>query len=120
MDTKIISTYTQQQAVEDGLLINITDTAEVKQAGFKVPVHLTAGLYEKIQVPPGMGGLQDFTGRLWDVLFLAVTEFRKKKDYITEFYVLFKNNEHTKPEKTKIWLVFNAYEGFTLMLPEEY
>ena len=46
-----ISTYTREQAIEDGMLIDISDTAEAKEAGFKVPIALTVGVQALCQVP---------------------------------------------------------------------
>lgn len=38
--------YTRKQAIEDGVLIDVTETA--KEAGFKVPVAVTCALHEII------------------------------------------------------------------------
>lgn len=63
----LISSYTRRQAIADGVLIDVTETA--KEAGFKMPVAVTAALWaECVTVPHGISE-QDERGRLWDVLF---------------------------------------------------
>ncbi len=69
-DAEIIHTYTRAQAIEDGVLVDVTATA--REAGFRVPVAVTAALWADIEaIPPSKQGLQDVAGRLWDVLWLA-------------------------------------------------
>ena len=131
-DWEVISTYTQQQAVEDGFLVDVNELA--KEAGFRIPVHITCGVYALCEVPESLEGCQDFTGRLWDVLMTAMTAYKGKKGQlhsegrspeelacelrIVEFQTLFQTENGM--EKERLWLVFNDYEGFTIMLPEEY
>ena len=66
----IIYSYTRKQALEDGVLIDVTETA--KEAGFVVPVAVTNGLYaEYIEPSESLKNLgQTTNGRLWDVLFM--------------------------------------------------
>ena len=64
-DTLTIS-YSRRVAIADGVLIDVSETA--KEAGFRVPVALTAAAWAGcVAVPPGVTG-QDEAGRLWDVL----------------------------------------------------
>jgi hypothetical protein len=79
---EIIYVYTRAQAIEDGVLIDVSDTA--REAGFKCPVALTNAAYtdcvEWLSWPnyaTSRGGppegespndYQDEKGRLWDVL----------------------------------------------------
>lgn len=76
----IISRYTRQQAIEDGVLIDITKIA--KEAGFNVPAAITAELYGAINPAEteqkNLG--QDFTGRLWDMLTIAMYRVRQNKN----------------------------------------
>ncbi|MFY9152109.1 MAG: DUF6573 family protein [Prolixibacteraceae bacterium] len=69
-DMKIISTYTTKEAVEDGFLVRIAD-GQSKEAGIKFPVYMTRSVWDKyVEVPEGMEGVQDLSGRLWDVLWM--------------------------------------------------
>ena len=76
-DWKIISTYTTKEAVEDGFLVRIEDD-QSKEAGIKYPVYLTRSVWDKyVEVPEGMEGEQDQSGRLWDILFMFAMAARR-------------------------------------------
>ena len=65
-----ISTYTRAQAIEDGILVDVSDTA--REAGFRIPVAVTRTVWNRIiALPDGYRGFQDEAGRLWDVLWMA-------------------------------------------------
>jgi hypothetical protein len=67
-DADLIHRYSRAQALADGVLIDVSQTA--KEAGFQYPVALTAAAWaECVAVPPGVL-CQDESGRLWDVLWL--------------------------------------------------
>ena len=64
-----ISEYTRAQAIEDGILVDVTTVAS--EAGFKWPTAMTRAVYDRyIEVPPELTGQQDIQGRLWDVLWM--------------------------------------------------
>lgn len=64
-----ISVYTRAQAIEDGVLVDVSDTKEARQL-FKWPVAMTVEAFgEYVRVPEGAIG-QDVSGRLWDILFM--------------------------------------------------
>lgn len=65
-DAEIISSYSRAQAIEDGFLVDVTETA--REAGIKYPVALTRAVWNQyVEVPAGVQ-CQDVQGRLWDVL----------------------------------------------------
>lgn len=64
-----IHVYTRAQAIADGALHDVTDTA--REAGFRFPVALTAAAYADTVTWTRSSGLQDEAGRLWDVLWVA-------------------------------------------------
>lgn len=64
---EIISTYTQAQAIEDGVLYEIPSKTS-REAGFTFPVIVTSAVYA--EMTPSKGSIQDFEGRLWDVLMM--------------------------------------------------
>ena len=76
-NTEVIYAYTRQQAIQDGMLIDVTETA--KDAGFKYPVAVTEGLWKGYIIPPA-GVADDTEGRLWDVLFMAYLAIRSTKN----------------------------------------
>lgn len=76
----LVHTYTRAQALADGVLVDVSDTA--RAAGFKVPVALTAAVWadcvawdHTAEAPP-----QDEPGRLWDLLVMARLEARRAPD----------------------------------------
>ena len=76
----VISVYTRTQALADGVLVDVTDTA--REAGFVFPVALTHAVWEdcvgwSAEDTKRKGGPQDEMGRLWDVLWMAKLAARK-------------------------------------------
>ena len=66
----VVSTYTRAQAIEDGFLVDVSDTA--REAGFKIPVAVSRTVWDRlVALPEGYRGFQDERGRLWDVLWMA-------------------------------------------------
>src|SRR5437763_10954804 len=64
----LVFSYTRAQAIHDGVLIDVSATA--KEAGFVMPVAVTAAVWGGcVGVPDGVGG-QGEAGGLWDVLHL--------------------------------------------------
>ena len=66
---ELISSYSRVQAIEDGVLVDISHTSEVHESGFKISVCVTDRLWAKIRdttIPWG-----DWHGRSWDVCTLA-------------------------------------------------
>ncbi len=67
---EVISSYSRAQAIDDGQLIDVSETA--REAGIKFPTVVTAGVWETcVAVTPKLKGQgQSIAGRLWDVLFV--------------------------------------------------
>ena len=64
---EVIHTYTRAQAIEDGVLVDVTETA--REAGFKFPVAMTVAAWsELVAWNDSNVACQDESGRLWDVL----------------------------------------------------
>lgn len=74
----LIYSYTRKQAIEDGVLFDITPMAS--EAGFKVHTVITAGLYHELtptkEDAEELG--QSFEGRLWDLLAILKFEIVKQ------------------------------------------
>ena len=68
-DCDIISTYTRKQAIDDGVLVDISKIAQ--EAGFRVPVAVTAAVYGLIENIPEKYKHEDVQGRLWDMVDMA-------------------------------------------------
>ena len=69
-DDDLIYAYTRSQALEDGVLLDVSQMAG--EAGFRFPTAITADLHARITPNEREKALgQSYEGRLWDVLFLA-------------------------------------------------
>jgi hypothetical protein len=67
-NSDLIHSYSRADALRDGVLIDVTETAS--KAGIRYPVALTRAVWERcVTVSPGVA-CQDEAGRLWDVVFL--------------------------------------------------
>ena len=66
-----IHTYSRAQAIEDGVLVDVTETA--KEAGFKFNTVVTRAVWEDCIAWNNSDEVayQDESGRLWDVVFMA-------------------------------------------------
>lgn len=100
----LIHTYTRAQALDDGLLLDVTEMAV--EAGFNVPVAITASV--QVIVTPSeyekeMG--QSYEGRLWDVLYMASYKARQtssdtfKYKVIVAYYATPNGSKETTPRK---------------------
>jgi len=124
----LISKYTRAQALEDGVLVDVTDTA--REAGFKVPVALTRAVWALVEPTKEETevDLQDAQGRLWDLLSVAAWRARTApgSDEL-RFGVLFRlrgrPGVRAGMHKTELKLHSGPGDGgehvLTIMLPEE-
>ena len=55
----VLSVYTRAQAIEDGILVDVSDTA--REAGFKIPVAVTRSVWNRLVALPE--GYQRLPGR---------------------------------------------------------
>ena len=78
LEGEVIFAYSRKQALEDGVLIDVTDFA--KDAGFRYPVAVTRALWEDIECIPHSKGFQDVDGRLWDVLWMGYIAIRRSNE----------------------------------------
>lgn len=67
-DFELIHSYTRKQAIEDGMLIDVS--AMAKEAGFKIPVAITNTVWNDLIVPDKEAAGQSIDGRLWDTLIM--------------------------------------------------
>ena len=65
-----LSAYTRAQAIDDGVLVDASETA--REAGFNIPVAVTRTVWNRlVALPDNYQGFQDERGRLWDVVSMA-------------------------------------------------
>lgn len=69
-DEEVIFSYTRAQALADGVLVDVTQSAS--EARFRFPTAISADLHARLTPNEHEKSLgQSYAGRLWDVLFLA-------------------------------------------------
>lgn len=124
-DFEIIHTYTRAEAIQDGVLIDIT--TEAKEIGFKIPTAITSTLYNRYIVPPkGIEGEgQSISGRLHDTLMMIIYAAKDRWDgSMVECNIFYVMGEGPQLEKITFWAITSAGdEGepvLTVMLPEDY
>ena len=123
---ELIHSYTRTQAIEDGELIDVSETAI--EVGFKYPVAITRNLWgawiEPDEKAKSYG--QDFQGRLWDVLWMLHVAIRHGggREHVT-YQAMFQNGPGNRNRHTvKLWAICGPGDGgepvITIMLPEDY
>jgi len=120
-DAEVISTYTRAQAIEDGVLVDVSAVA--REAGIKFPVALTATVFGQcVEVPEGVIG-QDESGRLWDILWMLRLAAKKGGDTVLfRLHVRSDNSDRTPPLVTLKAVCGPGDQGepvITIMLPDE-
>ena len=121
MEWETISIYTRQQALEDGVLIDVSDMA--REASIRYPVAVTSRLWNEFIVPLEVDehAGQSTNGRLWDVLYLFAIYARQCRgnwmNYRVGFVVNGKNV--VQPIKSVIGPGDHFEPVITLMLPDE-
>lgn len=81
----LIFSYTTKQAVEDGVLIP-TDSTLRSKAAIKFPVYFTSTVWDKyVKIPKEFEAVQNFNGRLGDILFMFAFQAKKCSDSVLSF-----------------------------------
>lgn len=97
---EVIFRYTRAQAIADGALVDVGETA--KEAGFLYPVAVTASLWSVIETIPKAHSYQDAQGRLWDVLWMASLAIRKSRGESRVAYELIMYREGTRKKYVQL------------------
>jgi len=115
---QIISRYTRAQAIEDGVLVDISEQA--KETGLLLPTVITDHLHNVLENIPKESHGQDYRERLHDVLWMAYLKLRslkskgiKENDFPAEFQVII------DAQTQSLWIDADG-DGFTIMYPEDY
>ena len=117
----LISCYSRSQAIEDGVLVDVSEVA--REAGFTYPSAVTRTVWEScIAVGPRDKG-QDERGRLWDVLWMLRWQVNNEPNINPLYFevLISKDGQTPKPIRLK------AHCGpgdtpspvITLMMPDE-
>ena len=100
-DFDLIHSYTRKQAIEDGVLIDVSEIA--KEAGFQIPVAITNAVWSDLIVPnkevKNYG--QSIKGRLWDTLMVLFFEIKSTEDTNQIIFKVFYLMDVNKKPETK-------------------
>jgi hypothetical protein len=117
-DMEVISAYSREDALRDGVLVDVSALA--REAGIRYPVAVSAGVFavlapwaqetagdvsKPVQGQPLYGLGQSFTGRAWDVLTILLYEIRRGKGGArVEFAPLFlmPGSRNDRPEPVEL------------------
>jgi hypothetical protein len=76
-DAEIIHSYTRDDAISDGTLIDVSETA--REAGVRFPVALTTAVWARyVEFDRRCIG-QDEAGRLWDICYMMASAIRRHR-----------------------------------------
>jgi len=119
-DADVIYAYSRAQALEDGVLVDVSDTA--REAGFKWPVALTSAVWGLIEDIPSSKSWQSVAGRLWDVLYMAFCAIKRAPTGgdTLHYRLIMHHGRHTYVTLKLVTGPGDAGEPVvTIMLPEE-
>ena len=116
-----ISVYTREQALEDGVLVDVSETA--KDAGIIYPVAVTQRLWTGYIVPDDRSRPygQSESGRLWDVVYLLSVAARSGGETVhyTVSFIMKERQRRNVQLKAVCGPGDDMTPVITLMLPDE-
>jgi hypothetical protein len=134
-DAEVIHGCSRAEAIEDGELVDVSDSSEAREAGFRVPVALTRAVWDRFvewdndQVSAKQRSLgQSIAGRLWDVLYMArhginTAPRNQGGTLLYELYAIPRDGHSTQSRRIKLKLHSgggdNGEHVITIMLPDE-
>jgi len=98
-DEEPIFSYTREQALEDGVLVDVSAVA--REAGFRYPVAVTQAVFGVLNDTSVSG--QDLNGRLWDMFMILRAGIRASSGDEIHFAPLFLMKEGVPPEPVPMW-----------------
>ena len=118
-DFEVIYSYTAKQAVEDGVLVDVTETAnQIFQVGCDMSWKYRISRSVHNACTPPKNSTQDYNGRLWDVLNVARNAIRNAEQGsdLVEFFCKLGR------KKFKLWACLDSTSGpaIHIITPEEY
>lgn len=82
-DAVIIDVYTREQALADGVLVDVSEWSgreAILGGGFSIPVAMTRSVWAAVEgIPTRLEGLNDLRGRAHDVIWMALCAARRAK-----------------------------------------
>lgn len=123
-----IHVYTRAQAIQDGVLIDVSQTAH--EAGFRLPVALTTAVWADCvawtDTDSKRQTAQDEAGRLWDVIWMASLAARRAVEsqrLAFQIYRVPRGGRGIQPRPTTLHMCIgpgdNAAPVITILMPTE-
>jgi hypothetical protein len=123
-----IHVYTRTQAIEDGVLIDVSQTAH--EAGFCLPVALTTAVWANCvawdDTESKRQTVQDEGGRLWDVIWMASLAARRAGEsqrLAFQVYRVPRGGRDIRPQPTTLHMCIgpgdDAAPVITILMPNE-
>lgn len=120
---EVIHSYSRAEAIEDGVLVDLTGWAW--EAGFRIPVAVTRGVWEILKPSKELEAEgEDEVGRAWDMFTILLHTIRSSsKTDMVEFSPLFTRTLGHKPESVAMIAKCGPGDSgepvITIMLPGE-
>lgn len=125
---KPIYVYSRAQALEDGILVDVTEIAKV--AGFKIPVAVSHVVWDMCIdwtiEDSCKQTYQDQKGRLWDILWMLYLACKRNSDEMYLNYhlsVIPRDGRSKYPAHIELKAIINGGDNgepvITIMLPSE-
>ena len=119
MQEEYISVYTQRQAIEDGIFVDVTEQA--KKYGFKIPVAITTNLFHSHIAKEEDDRTQNNLNVFLKELHSKLVALKDKSDNLAYLQFNFDGKGHTD-----VWVAIEAQSPddpspcIGIMLPEDY
>ena len=120
---EVLSRYSRAQAIEDGVLVDVSETA--REAGIRFPVAVTRSVWERYVAltPAAERAGNDERGRLWDVVWMLLCGIRRNRSASTFLYDLLVVTDSVRPSHVKLKAICgpgdDAEPVITVLLPDE-
>lgn len=128
-DAPVIFSYTRAQAIEDGVLVDMTQDELgklAKEAGFKYPIAMTSTSFRECVAltDAAKKACNDISGRWWDVLWMLRHAIKmQKEDGDTLFFTVHVVRDQITPTETRLKCVCgpgdNGEPVMTIMFDHE-
>lgn len=118
-NSEIISRYTRKQALEDGVLVDVSPLA--REAGIRYPVLVTSNVFSILN--DTSCSCQDLEGRTWDMLTIFKLHARLESGNIVKFAPMLLMKDGEKATPVKMWAQCGPGDDLepviTIMLEDE-
>lgn len=120
---EVVFSYTRKQAIEDGALIDVSQTA--RELGVRIPVAVTSSVWERYVklTPAAIRAAGSEEGRLWDILWMFRCSALRAMDAGEILFRLRVITESVRPSPVELKALCGPGDDgepvITIMLPDE-